>query len=87
MAVTETGPLRRRTAEIGDEADGAPRRLLSELMDPIRRDEKDGAGPHRQSLPPYPLLAMSAQIQEQLAVTVAVRRVMVERPEMPVDAE
>ena len=87
MAMTETGPLRRRTAEIGDEADGAPRCLLAELMDPIGRDEKDGPGPHRQSLPPYTLLAMSAQIQEQLAVPVAVRRVVVEWPEMPVDAK
>ena len=87
VSAAEAAALRCGAAEVGHQADGAARCLLPEFMDPSGRDEKDSAGPGGVALPPDALLAAAAQVEQQLAVGVAVRRVAFEGLEVAVDPQ
>lgn len=85
--MTEALPLHRRSAEVGHEADGASRGVLAELVHAARWDEKDRTGSDGVRIAPDPLLAVPAEVKEQLTVRMPVRGKSVERLEVAVDPQ
>lgn len=87
LPVAKTVFLRRRAGQIGDQADGAARRLFTEFVEAPGRNEKNGTGPDRMPSGPDALFASAAEVKKELSVRMTVGRVTVEGLEVAVDPQ
>jgi hypothetical protein len=85
--VAKTVFPRRRAGQISHEADGTAWCLFAEFMEAPGRNEENGTGSDGITPVPDALLAVAAQVEQELSVRMTVGRVTVEGLEVAVDPQ